>query len=96
MVIGREAKAIFLDSFKKPDFPSIAVEDALTTDGWKENRALNDRTFRDSQHVIAIPYVDLFVTDDEVLSNAIGRIKPQFTFPTAEVIRRAEFDHRYL
>ncbi len=96
VAIAREAKARFLDSCKNSDFPSIAVEVALTKDGWQMNRILNDRTFRDSQHVIAIPYVDLFLTDDGVLSNAIVRIKPQFTFPTAEVITRAEFDRRFL
>jgi hypothetical protein len=96
VMIGKEAKVRFLDSCKNSDFPGIAVEAALTRDGWEMNRVLDDRTFRDSQHVIAIPYVDLFVTDDGVLSNAIGRIKSQFTFPTGEVIRRAEFDRRFL
>jgi hypothetical protein len=96
VVVGREERANFLDSCGIADFPGIAVEDALTKDGWQTNRVLNDRAFRDSQHVIAIPYVDLFVTDDVVLSNAIGRIKSQFAFATAGVITRAEFDRLFM
>jgi hypothetical protein len=86
----------FLQACKINDFPSTAVEGALSLDGWKTGRVLTDRAFRDSQHIVALPYVDLFVTNDGQMANAIRRIVGQFTFRTAEVISKAEFDKRFL
>jgi hypothetical protein len=88
-------KDMFLRSSKNEDFPSIAVENGLSLDGWKTGRALTDRAFRDSQHVIALPYVDLFVTDDGPLTAAIHRVVANFPFRTAEIVTKAEFDRRF-
>jgi hypothetical protein len=86
----------FLRACEMNDFPSTAVEGALSLDAWKTGRVLTDRAFRDSQHVVGLPYVDLFVTNDGQLTNAIRRIVGQCTFRTAEVISKAEFDKRFL
>lgn len=88
-------KDMFLRECKNEDFPSIAVEAGLSLDGWTTGRTLNDRGFRDSQHVIALPYVNLFVTDDAPLTAAIRRVVANFPFSTAEVITKAEFDKRF-
>jgi hypothetical protein len=88
-------KDMFLRSCKNEDFASIAVESGLSLDGWQTGRLLTDRAFRDSQHVIALPYVDLFVTDDEPLTKAIRRVVAPFAFRTAEVIDKVEFDKRF-
>jgi hypothetical protein len=92
--VSTTEKDMFLQESKSEDFPSIAVEAGLTLDGWQTGRTLTDRGFRDSQHVIALPYVDLFVTDDGALAAAIRRVVANFPFRTAEVITRAEFDRR--
>jgi hypothetical protein len=88
-------KDMFLRSCKNEDFPSIAVEACLSLDGWQTGRILNDRAFRDSQHVIALPYVDLFVTDDGPLTTTIRRVVTELPFRTAAVITKAEFDKRF-
>jgi hypothetical protein len=93
--IDNSIKDKFLQSCKMDAFPSTAVEAALTIDGWQTGRTLNDRAFRDSQHVIALPYVDFFVTDDGPLTAAIQRVTGKLTFRTAEVITKAEFDKRF-
>jgi hypothetical protein len=93
--IDNSVKDKFLQSCRLDQFPSIAVEGGLTLDGWQTGRTLNDRAFRDSQHVIALPYVDFFVTDDGPLTAAIQRVAAKLTFRTAEVITKAEFDKRF-
>ncbi|SRR5229473_7266828 len=93
--IENSIKDKFLQSCRLDEFPSIAAEGGLTLDGWQTGRTLNDRAFRDSQHVMALPYVDLFVTDDGPLTNAIQRVAAKVTFRTAKVITKAEFDKRF-
>jgi hypothetical protein len=93
--IDRATKDKFLLSCNNNDFPCWAVESALSLDGWQTGRILNDRAFRDSQHVIALPYVDIFITDDGQLTAAIQRVAATLPFRTAEVITRAEFDTRF-
>jgi hypothetical protein len=89
-------KDMFLQSYNTENFPSIAVESGLSHDGWETGRTLNDRAFRDSQHVIALPYVDLFVTDDGPLASAIRRVVQNLPFRTAEVLTKADFDRKFL
>ncbi len=97
VAIDRTTKDKFLKSCSNNDFPSYAVEAALALDAWQTGRQLNDRAFRNSQHAIAVPYVDLFVTDDGTLSTAIQRVAAQLPFfRTAEVIRREKFDRCFL
>jgi len=93
--IDRSTKDKFLQSCSNNDFPCWAVESAFSLDGWQTGRNLNDRAFRDSQHVTALPYMDLFVTDDGPLTAAIQRVAAKLPFRTAEVITKAEFDKRF-
>src|SRR5204862_1349776 len=93
--IEESSKDKFLQSCRLDACPSTALEAALTIDGWQTGRTLNDRAFRDSQHVIALPYADLFVTDDGPLTAAIQRVAAKLSFRTAEVITKAEFDRRF-
>ncbi len=96
IVIDRMTKDNFLGSCNNNDFPSYAVEAAFSLDGWRTGRILNDRAFRDSQHVVAIPYLDTFVTDDGAFATAIRRVAGSLPFPTAEIIPKHEFDRRFL
>ena len=96
VTIDREIKDQFLQSCTNNQFPSFAVEAAFTLDGWRTGRVLSDRAFRDSQHVVAIPYVDFFVTDDASLATAIRRVAAQLPFRTAEIIPKGEFDRQFL
>jgi hypothetical protein len=93
--VDRNTKDEFLRSCNNNQFPSFAVEAAYSLDGWRTGRVLNDRAFRDSQHVVAIPYVEYFVTDDESFAAAIRRVAEQLPFLKAEVVTKAELDRRF-
>ncbi len=95
-LISRNAKREFVREFREEEYPSVAVESALSLDALKLNRALTEREFRDRQHAISLPYVDQFVTDDRQLRNIIGRITPGFHFTTAHLLLKTEFDQKYL
>jgi hypothetical protein len=95
VVIDRDNKDRFLQSCNNHQFPCFAVEALYSLDGWRTGRLLTDRAFRDSQHVVAIPYVQYFVTDDLSFAAAIKRVAGQLPFPTAEIITRADFDRRF-
>jgi hypothetical protein len=77
-------------------FPSISLEKAVARDGWKNNRVLTDRAFRDYQHIISLPYVDYFVTDDAQLARIIRRVLPNLAFDSAKIVSKAEFDGLFL
>lgn len=96
LLIDQGSKRRFLQVSQGDDFPSIAVENAVTFDGWRTGRSLGDREFRDRQHAIAIPYVDYFVTDDVVLTAILKRIQPLLRFTSAKIITRPEFDATFL
>src|SRR6266567_6798563 len=44
---------------------------------------MNRNNFMDQQHLMALPYVDFFLTDDTNLRAMIGRISPGLPFPIA-------------
>ena len=44
---------------------------------------------------MALPYVDLFITDDDKLSRLIRRATQKMPFRTAEVLTKADFDARF-
>jgi len=94
--ISENVKENFLKDFKVALCPSIAVETAITHDGWQHYREMSDRNFRDLQHTMALPYADVFVTDDRAITAMINRVLPKFPFGTAIVLTRAEFNGRYL
>jgi len=95
VVIGGDSKRQFLDGSQLTDFPAFAVESLATYDGWRENRQMNRNNFMDQQHLMALPYVDLFLTDDAKLRALIARISPELPFPIATPLTKAEFDARH-
>jgi hypothetical protein len=64
IVIDEDSKGRFLDGSRLTDFPAFAVESLATYDTWRENRQMNRNNFMDQQHLMALPYVDFFLTDD--------------------------------
>jgi hypothetical protein len=95
IVVNGDIKRTFLDSSQLTDFPAFAVESLATYDSWRENRQMNRNNFMDQQHVMALPYVDLFLTDDAKLRALIGRISPRLPFSIATPLAKADFDASY-
>lgn len=68
------------------------TEAALTLDKWENGGALSVNDFVDRQHAtVALPYCDLFITDDTRLVKRCNRVKARLTFPTAAVLTGEEF-----
>lgn len=95
VVIDAETKKHFLDAYQLTDFPSFALETRATQDNWATGRQLSRNNFLDQQHVMALPYVDLFVTDDRPLTGLIARIVAGVPFRCGRVVPRAQFDCLY-
>lgn len=95
VLIDTGSKNEFLNTYQLAEFPSFALEVAATHDNWSHSRQLSRNNFIDQQHVMAIPYVDLFVTDDRGFRNLIARIVVGVPFRTATVLTKAEFDSRF-
>jgi hypothetical protein len=95
VVIGEDSKRQFLDGCQLRDFPAFAVESLATYDSWSSNRQMNRNNFMDQQHLMALPYVDLFLTDDAKLRSLIARISPELPFSIATPLTKAEFDARH-
>jgi hypothetical protein len=77
------------------DYPSFALETKATQDNWAAGRQLSQNNFLDQQHVMALPYVDFFITDDKRLTGLIARIVAGVPFRCATVITKAQFDGLY-
>jgi hypothetical protein len=95
VLIDANSKEQFLSTCRLADFPSITLENKATQDNWHHKRQLNQNNFIDQQHLIALPYVDFFITDDGGLRNLIGRISANLPFRIAVLLTKAEFDVRY-
>ena len=95
VVIDADSKNRFLSSCQLTDFPCIALETKATHDNWREARQLTRNNFMDQQHLMALPYVDFFVTDDARLRTLIARIPDGLPFPIATLLSKVEFDLRY-
>ncbi len=95
VIIDGDSKRRFLDGSRLTDFPAFAVESLATYDSWRENRQMNRNNFMDQQHLMALPYVDFFLTDDARLRALIGRISPGLPFSIATPLTKADFDARY-
>jgi hypothetical protein len=76
-------------------FPACAIESMATRDSWINNRQMNRNNFIDQQHLMALPYADMFISDDGKLTSLAGRIAKGIPFPTAKVITRAAFDSQF-
>jgi len=95
VLIDEESKNSFLSAFHLTDFPASAIEWMTTQDSWREGRHMNRNNFMDQQHMMALPYVDYFVTDDARLRALVSRISAGFSFRIAGLLTKAEFDVRY-
>jgi hypothetical protein len=95
VLIDTNSKEQFLGACQITDFPSIALENKATQDNWHHMRQLNQNNFIDQQHLIAVPYVDFFITNDGGLRNLIGRISAKLPFRIASLLTKSEFDVRY-
>lgn len=95
VIIDADSKSQFLSTYQLTDFPCLALETRATHDNWREDRQLNRNNFMDQQHLMALPYVDFFITDDGRLRTLIARISEGLPFPTATLLKKEEFDHLY-
>jgi hypothetical protein len=71
------------------------LETRATHDSWRQARQMSRKNFMDQQHLMALPYVAHFITDDNALRALIGRISADLPFAIATLLRKAEFDLRY-
>jgi hypothetical protein len=94
-IISVNTKTDFLERCSLNNFPAVTVESLATYDAWRENRQMNRNNFMDQQHLVALPYVDFFLTDDAGLIALITRISQDLPFPIATVLRKADFDARF-
>jgi hypothetical protein len=95
IAIDEGTKSAFLSSYKLTDFPATALESRMTRENWDLGRQLNQNNFLDQLHVAAVPYVDLFLTNDQKLSRLIKRVVEGVPFRVAEVLTKDEFDVRF-
>lgn len=95
IAIDNSTKVAFLSSYKLTDLPAIALETKLTHENWALKRQLNQNNFLDQLHVMALPYVDLFITNDDKLSRLMKRAVAGMPFRTAEIVTKDEFDARF-
>ena len=95
IAIDERTKHEFLSSYKLTDFPATALESRMTRENWTLRRQLNQNNFLDQLHVAAMPYVDLFITNDEKLSRLIKRVVEGVPFRVAEVLTKDKFDVRF-
>ena len=95
LVIDLGSRNAFLEVQQLTDFPSMCLETRGTYDNWDNGRQLTRNNFIDQQHIMALPYVNFFVTDDARLTTLIGRIVNGVPFRCATVITKAQFDCLY-
>jgi len=95
LLIDEAIKDNFMQQTQLENFPAIAIENRATRDNWQHKRPLSRNNFVDQQHIIALPYVDSFLTDDKKLRSLIGRITANLPFHAAALMRKAEFDNTY-
>ena len=95
IVIDDVTKNAFLSSHKLTDLPATALETKITRENWVLKRQLKQNNFLDQFHVMALPYVDLFITNDDKLSRLMKRAVAGMPFRTAEIVTKDEFDARF-
>jgi hypothetical protein len=95
IVIDNSTKNAFLSSYKLTDLPATALETKITRENWVLKRQLNQNNFLDQFHLMALPYVDLFITNDDKLSRLMKRAVAGMPFRTAEIVTKDEFDARF-
>ncbi|MGB7283337.1 MAG: hypothetical protein WBE13_13825 [Candidatus Acidiferrum sp.] len=95
LVIDNTSRNQFLDHYQINDFPSIALEDRATRDNWRRKRELNRNNFIDQQHLMALPFVSFFLSDDHKLRAQAARIVEGLPFPVGQMLTKTEFDAPY-
>jgi hypothetical protein len=95
IVIDESTKRDFLDWYTLSQLPATALEMRVARENAKLSRTLNQNNLMDQQHLSAVPYVDLFVTNDTKFSNLIKRAAEGMPFRTAGVLTKEEFDSRF-
>ena len=95
IVIDDVTKNAFLLSHKLTDLPATALETKITRENWALKRQLKQNNFLDQFHVMALPYVDLFITNDDKLSRLMKRAVAGMPVRTAEIVTKDEFDARF-
>jgi hypothetical protein len=95
LVIDEGTKDNCVKQIELDNFPAVAIENRATRDNWKHKRRLSRNNFVDQQHIIALPYVDYFLTDDKKLRSLITRIGSNLPFHAAALMKKAEFDKSY-
>ena len=95
VIIDQGSKTTFLSGYQLTDLPAFSIETRVTHDTWQQARQLNRNNFVDQEHLMALPYVHFFITDDARLGALITRISAGLPFPIATVLTKAEFDLRY-
>jgi hypothetical protein len=95
LILDEGTKREFLNSYTLTTCPATALESEITQDNWAFNRQLNQNNFLDQQHAMALPYVDLFITDDEKFSRLMTRAVNKMPFRAARVLMKTEFDERF-
>ena len=95
IAIDNGTTSAFLSSYKLTDLPATALETKITHENWALKRQLNQNNFLDQLHIMALPYVDLFITNDDKLSRLMKRAVAGMPFRTAEIVRKDEFDARF-
>jgi hypothetical protein len=95
IAIDAGTKRAFLSSYKLTDLPATALESKITHENWTLRRQLNQNNFLDQLHVMALPYVDLLITNDDKLSRLMKRAVAGMPFRVAEVLTKNEFDARF-
>jgi hypothetical protein len=95
IAIDETTKRDFLDSYTLTDLPAATLETRITHENWALNRKLSQNNFMDQQHVVAVPYVDFFITNDAKFSKLIKRTVEGVPFRVSEVLTKEEFDARF-
>jgi hypothetical protein len=95
LTIDETSKKTFAQEIAFDSLPSIALEHAATRDNWTHGRDLTRNNFVDQQHLIALPYVDFFITDDKKLTSLATRITTGVGYRIGNLLTKAEFDNLY-
>jgi hypothetical protein len=85
--IGTQIR-FFVDFGGMKELKCYHVESALAANMWASEAKLQSNRYIDRQHAtVAMPYCDIFVTDDRDLIKRCGAAKMEVSFKTAEIHR---------
>ena len=86
----------FIDFGGIDELRAARIEWELSLQFYETDARLDTNRWVDREHAVsALPYCDMFVTDDRDLTRRIAAIRAKVPFPIAEVINCAEFSDRF-